>query len=395
MGLGSIKIRGRHFATGRLCDFSLRDGRIESVQSVSSEEVDPDEGLWIAPGLIDLQVNGYGGHDFLSGDVTPEDVLAVAKALLRFGVTAFCPTVTTNSFRAMETGLKAVNQACVSYEAANQRILGIHLEGPYLSPEDGPRGAHPPEHVRMPDWDEFTKLQEAAGGRIRLITMAPELPGSLEFIQRATAAGVRVALGHHAASPEQIDAAVNAGAVLSTHLGNGMHAQLDRHHNSLWQQLADDRLMASIIVDGRHLPAALVKVFCRAKEPSRLILVSDLLAVAGLAPGRYHSMDMEIELCANGFVRLVNTPYLAGSTVGLEQAIGVMMHLGGVSFKQAVIMASLNPASLLDETPLRGTLEVGARADLTVFRKVGTEYCLVKTLIGGCCGFRAEKSQVY
>ena len=153
-----MKIRGRHFASGKLCDFSLRHGHIECVQPVSAEEVDHDEGLWIAPGLIDLQVNGYGGHDFLSGDVTPDDVLAVAKALPRFGVTAFCPTVTTNSFRAMEAGLKAVNQACLSYEAASQRILGIHLEGPYLSPEDGPRGAHPPDHVRMPDWDEFTKL---------------------------------------------------------------------------------------------------------------------------------------------------------------------------------------------------------------------------------------------
>lgn len=385
----SMKIRGRHFATGNLCDFSLRDGRIEDVQPVPSE-VGSDDGLWVAPGLIDLQVNGYGGHDFLSGDLTPGDVLAVAEALPRFGVTAFCPTVTTNSFRAMEAGLKAIDQACATYEIAADRILGVHLEGPYLSPEDGPRGAHPPEHVRKPDWDEFARLQASAGGRIRLVTLAPELPGALEFIQLATAVGVRVALGHHAASPEQIDAAVNAGAVLSTHLGNGMHAQLDRHHNSLWQQLANDQLMASIIVDGRHLPPAVVKVFCRAKEPSRLILVSDLLAVAGMPPGRYRSMGMEIELCSDGFVRLVSTPYLAGSTVGLEQAIRVIMHLGGVSFEQAVMMASLNPASLMGEAPSRGTLQVGARADLTVFRQVGAEYQLVETLIGGYCDFRAE-----
>jgi len=384
-----MRIRGRHFATGNLCEFALSDGRIEAVHPLS-EDAASDGEIWVAPGLLDLQVNGYAGHDFLSGKATPDEVHAVALAVSRFGVTAFCPTVTTNSFHVMARSLEAINQACLSCEVAAQRILGVHLEGPYLSPEDGPRGAHPPDHVRPPDWDEFARFQAAAGGRICLVTMAPEIPGALDFIRRATAAGVRVALGHHAASPEQIDAAINAGAVLSTHLGNGTHSQMDRHHNCLWQQLADDRLMASIIADGHHLPPAMLKVFCRAKEPSRLILVSDLLSVAGLPPGLYRSMGMEIELCFDGFVRLVGTPYLGGSTAGLDQAVGMMMTSTGVSFHQAVMMASVNPARLMGEASQRGTLQVGARADLALFRQDTGGLQLVGTVIGGRRCFPAE-----
>lgn len=377
-------IRGRHFATGAVCDFSLSGGTITAIEPASPETASMgDNDLWIAPGLIDIQVNGYGGHDFLSGNVTAGDVLEVARRLPEVGVTAFCPTVTTNSFAAMAASVSAVNLACQTGDVAAQRILGIHLEGPFISPEDGPRGAHPAEFVRPPDWDEFANLQAAAGGRIRLVTVAPEVPGVLAFIRQATDTGVRVAIGHHAATPDQIDAAVEAGAVMSTHLGNGTHTQMHRHNNCLWSQLANDDLMASIIVDGRHVPPAVLKCFYRAKGPSRLILVSDVLAVAGMPPGRYQSMGMDIELTDDGFVRLAGTPYLAGSTLGLSDAINLMVSATGAAFQEAVTMASTNPARLLGVYPERGSLCVGARADMVRFRRTSAGFGLSGTLVGG------------
>src|SRR5207248_2337185 len=153
--------------------------------------------------------------------------------------------------------------------AVAHAVAGIHLEGPYISAEDGPRGAHARRHVRPPDWDEFRRLQDASGGRVRLLTLAPEHDGAVHFIERLTAAGVVVALGHTAASGERIRDAVRAGARLSTHLGNGSHAVLPRHPNYLWEQLADDGLWASVICDGHHLPPSVVRCVVRVKTPAR------------------------------------------------------------------------------------------------------------------------------
>ncbi len=306
-----LTIRGRHYLNGELYDFCLAEGILQAIEPPhAGRQVSGGEGYWVAPGLLDLQVNGYAGYDFCSAEITPAEVAAVAHKLAEAGVTGFCPTVTTNAFPVMAAGLRAIAQACEQSAAARERILAVHLEGPYLAPEDGPRGAHPREHVRLPDWEEFTRLQAAAGGRIGLITLAPELPGALEFIAQARASGVRVALGHHAANREQLHAAVAAGAGLSTHLGNGAHAQLPRHPNYIWEQLANDALLASIIVDGHHLPPAVVKTIYRTKGPQRLILVSDAVWVAGLPPGRYRFMGLEVDLWPDQSVHLAGTPCL-------------------------------------------------------------------------------------
>src|SRR5205807_1149747 len=171
----------------------------------------------------------------------------------------------------------------------------FHLEGPYISAEDGPRGAHPLAQVRPPDLGEFQRIQEAADGNIRLVTLAPELPGALAFIDKLTAAGVVVAIGHTAASPATIRDAVSAGARLSTHLGNGSHAMLPRHDNYLWEQLAADELWASIICDGHHLPAAVMRCILRVKTPARTILTCDAGSLAGLPSGRYREWDQELQ----------------------------------------------------------------------------------------------------
>lgn len=344
---------------------------------------------WLAPGLIDIQVNGYRGYNFCSAAVTPDDVVRAAEALADAGVTAFCPTVTTNTPEATLASVRAIAQARAASAVARQRILAIHLEGPYIAPSDGPRGAHPRQHVRAADWDEFCRLQDAAAGLIGIVTLAPEQPGALEFIARASQAGVIVSLGHHSASRAQIQAAVNAGATLCTHLGNGAHSELPRHNNYIWEQLAHDGLQASIIVDGHHLPPAVVKCFVRAKGESRLILVSDVMAAAGLPPGTYDFVGLPVDLRADGSVRLTGTPYLAGSSLKLCDAVANVMEFAGVPFAGAIAMASSNPARLLGAASARGVLRVGARADLSVWRAANGRYALAQTIAGGAVCYAA------
>src|SRR5262249_47440351 len=169
-------------------------------------------------------------------------------------------------------GFAAISAACEEHAWLDSVIVGCHLEGPFLSPEDGPRGAHPRVHIRPADWDEFQELQKISGDRIKLVTLAPEVAHATEFIRRAVAAGVRVAIGHTAASEEQIRSAVEAGATLSTHLGNGSHGMIRRHPNYIWEQLGEPRLVASIIADGLHLPASVVRSIVWAKSPQKTII---------------------------------------------------------------------------------------------------------------------------
>jgi N-acetylglucosamine-6-phosphate deacetylase len=243
----------------------------------------------------------------------------------------------------------------------------VHLEGPYITPEDGARGAHPLEHCREPDWDEFRRLQEASGGRIRIHTMSPEFDGSVAYIRRVAESGVVVAIGHTSARPSQIRGAAHAGARLSTHLGNGSHARVHRHRNYIWAQLADDRLMASLVVDGHHLPPDVIKSFVRTKTADRCILTSDISGQAGQPPGRYQSDFCDVEILPEG--RLVvagQRELLAGAALPIGPAIPNVMHFAGVELAEAVRMAVHNPARLLGIDP--GELEPGGRADLVQFR---------------------------
>jgi N-acetylglucosamine-6-phosphate deacetylase len=320
----------------------------------------------VAPGLVDIQVNGYGGQEFSSTELTAEKVAQIVRRHYAFGVTGICPTLTTNSLAALEHGMRAIAAACDEDAEIGRRVLGIHLEGPYMSKEDGPRGAHPLEHCRRPAWDEFCRLQEAADGRIVILTMSVEFEESPDFITRATASGVVVSIGHTAATGEQIRAAVDAGARLSTHLGNGAHRTLRRHPNYLWDQMAEDRLMASIIADGHHLPPEVVKTIVRAKTPQRTILVSDESGLAGLPPGRYQSSGCELEILRSG--RLViagQDQLLAGASQPIGDGIANVMQFAGVDLATAVSMATANPLELLGRSA--GNLRPGDPATLVLF----------------------------
>jgi N-acetylglucosamine-6-phosphate deacetylase len=296
-------------------------------------------------GLFDLQVNGFAGVDFGDPGLSPDRLLKAIDAIEQTGVTRFLPTLITSSLETFSASARTI--ARVSHPA----IAGIHMEGPYIAREDGPRGAHPREFVRDADVEDFRRRQDAADGRIRLVTVAPESPGVLAVIEHAAASGIRVAIGHTGATPAQIAAAVSAGATLSTHLGNGCAQTLPRHPNILWEQLADDRLRASFIVDGHHLPPGTVKAMIRAKTPARTILVTDAMAAAGMPPGRYTLGSQEVELSPSGRVAAPGAPNLAGSALRLDAAIGNTVRFTGLPLEEVVAMASSRPAEYLGLAP--------------------------------------------
>jgi N-acetylglucosamine-6-phosphate deacetylase len=359
-----MRQRARHYATGELIDVEWNDGRIVAVSPVQDQPAD-QVSHWIAPAFFDLQINGCGGISFNSPTLTIEGISLVVEVCRDHGVGEFLPTLVTNSFEALAHGFKTLAQARASHPKIVGAIPGFHLEGPYISADDGPRGAHPKEHVRPPDWDEFRRWQEAADGGIRLVTLAPEHKRALSFIEKLAATGIVVAIGHTAASPKCIRDAIKAGARLSTHLGNGSHAQLPRHDNYFWEQLAADELRASIICDGHHLPPALIKVILRTKTPGRTILTCDAGSLAGLPPGRYPDWGGEFEVLANGKIVVPGTPYLAGSGSFTDQCVAHLLSLGLVTLPDAIDMASSHPRELLGLPPRR--IQVGDPAELMLF----------------------------
>ncbi len=291
-----------------------------------------------SPGFFDLQVNGFAGVDFNTPGCTGEQLQHSTEAMRETGVTRYLPTLITSSFDRFASCAKAL------LDFAHPAIAGLHMEGPYISADDGPRGAHPREHVVSASIEDFNHRQDAARGRIVLVTLAPEAEGALRLIEYLVQSNIRVAIGHTAASAEQIRDAIKAGATLSTHLGNGCANLVPRHPNMIWEQLAADELLASFIVDGHHLPAATVKAMIRAKSPSRSILVTDATAAAMSPPGYYRIGEAKIELSPSGRVAEPGATNLAGSSLTMDQAVANSIRFAGVSIDEALAMACTQPA---------------------------------------------------
>jgi len=298
------------------------------------------------PGFFDLQVNGFAGVDFNRPGCTPEQIAHALTVLRATGVTGCLPTLITASL----PDFASCARALVDFQ--DPLVAGIHLEGPYLSPHDGPRGAHPREYIIDASIDDFRRRQEAAAGRIKLVTLAPEVPGALALIEHLIGQGVRVAVGHTAAAPAQIRDAIKAGATLSTHLGNGCANLLPRHPNFIWEQLAADELHASFIVDGHHLPPATVKAMMRAKSPARSLLVTDATAAAGCQPGRYQLGGLLVELDSAGRVAAPGAVHLAGSALTMNQAVANTARFTGLPLSEVLPMASTQPAAYLGLAPI-------------------------------------------
>lgn len=357
-------LRGRDYRTLDPIELYMCEGLLAEVRSLP----EPDNDLILAPGLVDLQVNGFQGVDFNHFPFSEQDVLNATHALWQQGVTSFMPTVITAQPGEIAQALQRLASACEHYSDVALAVPGFHLEGPFLSPEDGPRGAHPREAICAPDVFLFESWQRAAQQRIGLLTLSPEWPQSSELIQHCVKQQVRVAIGHTSASAAQIHDAVLAGASLSTHLGNGAHLQLPRHPNYIWQQLAEDALAATLIADGDHLPAEVLKVFLRAKGEQAL-LVSDVTCFAGQPPGIYDSaIGGRVQLSAEGRLSMADAPQLlAGSARGLLDGVNFLLRQQLASLQQAIEMASIRPARQLD-LPQQHGLAPGAPADVLLLK---------------------------
>lgn len=380
-----VVLEGRLAEDGTAVRVVVRDGVVADLVRLEGE---PANDVWIAPGWVDVQVNGFEGHDVNAAGVTAADVVAMVRALWRWGVTAVCPTICTQSEARIVASLRAIAAACESDPLVAASIVGIHVEGPHIARENGPRGAHPLEHVRPPDVAEYRRWQDAAGGRIRIVTLSPEYDEAVAYVRAIVADGVVASVGHTAASADQIRAAVDAGARWSTHLGNGAHATLPRHPNYVWDQLAEDRLAAGFIFDGHHLPPPVMQTVIRAKGLERSILVTDALALAGLPPGVYTSpVGGTVELLPSGRLTLAGTPYLAGSASTLGVCIGNAVRHAGVTHRDAVRMVTANPSRLLGLPVAAGheSVRIGMDGNLTVFRlsSVSPEPEVVATVVAG------------
>ncbi len=380
------QVRGRRYDTGEPVSISVSNGRIAAVEPVTPKGSIVD---WpfVAPALFDLQINGFGGTWFAKPDLTAAEVIATLKPHFAFGITRIFPTLITTSYETFFRGFSAIREACESEPWVEQMVPGCHMEGPYISKEDGPRGAHPLQHVRGCDWSEFCRLNEASGGRIKLLTLAPEAGGAVEFIRKAVAQKITIAIGHTGATPEQVQAAIDAGATLSTHLGNGAHGMIRRHPNYIWEQLADPRLTASIITDGHHLPGSVIRSVIRTKGASRVVITCDAAGLAGCPPGRYRIETGEVEVLPEGKIVVSGQQLLAGSAMETDMCVAHAMDVAGISMREAFDMAGRVPARLvgIDDISLRR----GSRADLVVFNYAGkgSRFKFIATIMAGTTQF--------
>ncbi len=364
---------------GGLVEVEISGERIGGVRALGPFDAGEP---FLSPGFVDIQINGFAGVDFSAPDLEPEQAVSVLPALWKTGVTTFLPTLITNTRERLLRNFRALEQARRLDARFARAAAGYHLEGPYLSP--GPsHGAHDASLMRAPDWQEFCAFQEAAGNRIRIVTLAPELPGALDFIRRARGAGVVVALGHTDGTPEDIHRAAEAGAQLSVHLGNGCPEFIHRHRAPFWAQLADHRLAASLICDGFHVPPELAQVILRVKGIERIILITDAIHVAGMPPGKYSLVGVPVELLPSGQVVREDRTAMAGSSLSMDRAVAVFMEYAGVSLGEAVRAATLNPARLLGGEGACSEITAGQPASLVMFHVEPSALRVERVVAGG------------
>jgi N-acetylglucosamine-6-phosphate deacetylase len=354
-----------------------------SILSVRELNHEPSRRLpVIAPGFIDGQVNGYGGFDLNADDITPQTVISLTAKLAKLGVTTWVPTIVTASEEAITSALVQIARACESDPTTRAAIPCVHIEGPFISDQDGPRGVHNADAVRPLDAQEVQRWLRASE-MVGIVTVSPHTSDAPDQIAKIRALGVQVAIGHTHASPAQISAAIASGARLATHLGNGIATTLPRHPNALWTLLADDRLTAGLIADGHHLPSDTLKVMIRAKTTERAYLVSDSTALAGSEPGRHRtSVGGLVDLSPEGRLSHVGTDLLAGAAATLPDGFRNVIQNVGLDLPEALKMVTSTPARVIPGTrPGLGQLRVGSPADLVLITQEGPEAGTITTVI--------------
>ena len=311
-------------------------------------------------GLFDLQVNGFAGIDFNAETIDTDRLDHALEAMLATGVTACLPTLITAPADVLAARFIALDRAVAQSRLGPIMVPGYHLEGPFLNPAEGYAGCHPANAMSAPDEALVERLSRDLSRPILLVTIAPELPESERFISAMTSTGRVVAIGHSAADTATVARAAQAGARLSTHLGNGLPQTLHKVENPLFAQLAEDRLSASFIADGIHLPPHALKVMLRSKGLERSILVTDAVSAAATRPGLYPFAAMSVEHAADGSVRLPGSRYLAGSALTLDSAVRNLVTWELATPDQALRMASRNPRDLMAATLVAFSIEIDA-----------------------------------
>jgi len=373
-----MAIVAREVRSGKWIAIQSRHGLISQVRPADGPAAVTSDDQWVAPAFWDIQVNGRAGHSFSSANLTVDQVAAIVRGQDQLGAARCCPTLITAPADQLLHGAATIAGACENLPDVRERIVGIHLEGPFISDLEGYRGAHPAAAIRDPDWDLFVKLNRASGERIVLVTLAPERAGAIEFTRRLASLGIVVALGHTAADASTIRAAVAAGATLSTHLGNGIASILPRHPNPIWEQAAIDELSASFIGDGHHLDCATLRVLARSKGPARTILISDASPLAGLPPGVYGEWAVD----PTGKIVVSNTPYLAGSSQPLERGVQNVLRATCWPLQNVLACVTSNPARLFGHPEPR--LERGQQANFILFRRPEPSgFVLERTCVNG------------
>lgn len=374
-------IHGLNFQAQQPMRCSVEDGKIIEIvlQTTGSEPSIPQ--AFMLPGMIDHQVNGCQGISFVGETLSVEDVHQVTRYLWQQGVTSYFPTLTTESKECFRRNIAILSKAMDDPEWGAS-IPGIHLEGPYLSPEDGFRGAHPRQWICEPDWNEFQIWWELSEGRIVEVTIAPEIPGMIAFIERCVELGIVVAIGHSNATAQHIHDAVKAGARISTHLGNGCANLIHRHNNPLWPQLANPDLSASLIADGFHLTEDELKVFWKVKQPNKILLVSDITRLSGMPPGRYEDFGQEVIMREDGAIMMPEQEVLAGASLPLLHGLTHLMATVNGSLQEMYPLVSQIPAQIFGLTD-RGELQPGKRADVIWLSQKGNSLTLLQTMVGG------------
>lgn len=377
MAVTTRTISGRDVATGAGLRVVVEGARVLEV-----ERGGPATGPWVAPGFVDLQVNGFGGHDVNAEVPEPTAISAITAALAGRGVTTWVPTVITGTEEQITARLDAVTAARKDDPAVAAAVPFVHVEGPFLSSIDGPRGVHDPAAIRPIDADEVHRW--TAHGEVGYVTLSPHDDDAPAQIARIVAHGVAVAIGHTHADPARITRAVEAGATLSTHLGNGISAELPRHPNPIWTQLADERLRCGLIGDGHHLPAETFVAMTRALGPERAFLVSDAVELAGAAPGRHRTtVGGEVLLTADGRLSYPDTGYLAGSAMSLADCVR-WVTATPLGLATAVRMATELPGRIVGDLTGgvfdAGRLAAGSPADIVILDDEGR---VVETIAGG------------
>lgn len=349
------------------------DGGITSIQEPHGDVAADASADLVVPGLLDVHTHGAEGVQVIDGPTADLERLAIFYA--EHGVTGFLATVGGSRQRLLD-GVTAVRAYLDGSSRAGARCLGIHLEGPFISPMAP--GAFPPETVLAPDQQLFEKLLAAAGGHLRLVTIAPEAPGAVAVIDLALLHGVTCSIGHSVATADQVTRAVDAGARSVTHLFNAMAPFHHREPGLVGTALTDDRLVCEVVADGVHVHPAAVRLAVRAKGVAGIALVTDSIAATGLPDGHYELEDQLVTV-TEGAARLADGT-LAGSVLTLDRAVENLATWAGIPWIDAVRAATEVPAALIGMAAERGTISVGRAADLAAF---DADHHLQWTMVGG------------